>query len=79
MKKVLQVAITVAMSTILMTGCAVKNDDSLGEKVAKHTINSPLYVLVAGGVLIGGAVNGVGYVVGADKKSTVAEQKTEKN
>lgn len=78
MKKVLQAAITVAMSTMLMTGCAVKNDDNIGQKVAKHTVNSPLYALVAGGVLVGGAVNVIGYAIGADKKSTV-NQKTEKN
>lgn len=69
-KSVLKTAITVAMTTILMTGCSIKNDDSLGEKVAKHTINSPLYVLAVGGVLVGATVNGVANVTGANDKAS---------
>lgn len=68
--------ITILSITVLLSGCSIKNEDSTAEKALKHTVNSPLYVLVAGGVLIGGAVNGIGYIVGADKKATTEEVKT---
>ncbi len=58
MKKVINAAITVAMATMLMTGCAVKNEDSLGTKVAKHTMNSPLYVVAGTGLIIESTIRG---------------------
>ena len=66
-------SITTLAITALLTGCSVKNEDSTAEKVVKHTINSPLYVLVAGGVLVGGVVNGVANVTGANDKAVKEE------
>lgn len=63
-------SITSLAITALLTGCSVKNEDSTAEKVVKHTINSPLYVLVAGGV-----VNGVANVTGANDKAVKDEVK----
>ena len=54
MKKIITITTLVI---VLFSGCSVKNEDSTAEKVVKHTINSPLYVLVVGGVLVGGVVN----------------------
>jgi len=68
-------SITILAITALLSGCSIKNEDSTAEKALKHTVNSPLYVLVAGGVLVGGVVNGVGYIVGADKKASTEEVK----
>ena len=68
-------SITYLAIMALLTGCSVKNEDSTAEKVVKHTINSPLYVLVAGGVLVGGVVNGVANVTGANDKTVKEEVK----
>ena len=72
MKKIITITTLVI---VLFSGCSVKNEDSTAEKVVKHTINSPLYVLVVGGVLVGGVVNGVANVTGANDKAVKEEVK----
>ena len=72
MKKIITITTLVI---VLFSGCSVKNEDSTAEKVVKHTINSPLYVLIAGGVLVGGVVNGVANVTGANDKAVKEEVK----
>lgn len=67
--------ITILSITALLSGCSIKNEDSTAEKALKHTVNSPLYILVAGGVLVGGVVNVIGYTIGADKKASTEEVK----
>ena len=68
-------SITILTIIALLSGCSIKNDDSTAEKALKHTVNSPLYVLVAGGVLVGGVVNGVANVTGANDKAAKKEVK----
>ena len=72
MKKIITITTLVI---VLFSGCSVKNEDSTAEKVVKHTINSPLYVLVVGGVLVGGVVNGVANATGANDKAVKEEVK----
>ena len=72
MKKIITIT---TLLIVLFSGCSVKNEDSTAEKVVKHTINSPLYVLVVGGVLVGGVVNGVANVTGANDKAVKEEVK----
>lgn len=72
MKKIITI---ITLLIVLFSGCSVKNEDSTAEKVVKHTINSPLYVLVVGGVLVGGVVNGVANVTGANDNAVKEEVK----
>ena len=72
MKKIITIT---TLLIVLFSGCSVKNEDSTAEKVVKHTINSPLYVLVVGGVLVGGVVNGVANATGANDKAVKEEVK----
>ncbi len=50
MIKTLNLAIIVALG-LGLNGCAVKQTDSTGTKVLKHTVNAPAYVFVGAGAL----------------------------
>lgn len=64
----------------LITGCAVKQEDSLATKTMKHTANSPLYLGAIGTKAVEAAVLGILYVplkaASAVKEST--KQKKDK-
>lgn len=56
-------ATILVLVALLVSGCSVKDSDSGLTKVAKHTINAPMYAVLAvgaAGVMAGG---GVGYLV----------------
>lgn len=52
MKNLYKMTIITILASFLMTGCAVKDTDSILEKTLKHSANSPLYVLVGTGALV---------------------------
>ena len=58
MKTIKKLLIIVLLGAIF-NGCAVKNSDSLAVKTAKHTANSPLYVVAGVGMVATLAVQGV--------------------
>ena len=39
------------LNVLLMSGCTVKDDDAMSEKIAKHTINTPVYIFVGAGAI----------------------------
>ena len=45
MKTILKTILVAVSAAILTSGCAVKHNDSLPEKVIKHTVTAPLYAL----------------------------------
>jgi hypothetical protein len=44
MTTLLKTLTTLVLSTFLLTGCAIKQEDSLPMKTVKHTVNTPLYL-----------------------------------
>ncbi|MFA7092074.1 MAG: hypothetical protein WC149_09515 [Arcobacteraceae bacterium] len=44
MTTLLKTLTTLVLSTFLLTGCAIKKEDSLPMKTVKHAANTPLYV-----------------------------------
>lgn len=69
--KTKNIVIILAM-VFLLNGCAVKNEDSLGVKTAKHVVNSPLYVIMGVGVAttlaIQGTLIGGAKILGVESK-----------
>jgi len=61
--------IAIVASSVLFTGCAVKDTDTPAEKVGKHIANSPLYVAgaisAAGLLLLSPIIAPVGAVIDA--------------
>lgn len=58
---------------ITFSGCSIKSDDSIGMKALKHTINSPMYLVLG----IGAAASYTGGAVGKTV-SNITETSTEK-
>ena len=56
--------------------CSVKNEDSTAEKVAKHTVNSPLYIILGTGMLVETAVRGT--LIGGAKAMGAKDKRDEK-
>ena len=69
-------SITILSIIALLTGCSVKNEDSTAEKVAKHTVNSPLYIILGTGMLVETAVRGT--LVGGAKAMGAKHKRDEK-
>ncbi len=69
-------AITILAITALLTACSVKNEDSSAEKVAKHTVNSPLYIILGTGMLVETAVRGT--LIGGAKAMGAKDKSEEK-
>jgi len=81
--KTISKIITLALVSILTTGCAIKNTDSAAEKGIKHTLNAPGYVVLGVGALGTAAVmlpfiavgKGVQAVKGSDNTTQTVEVK----
>ena len=69
-------SITILSITALLTGCSVKSEDSTAEKVAKHTVNSPLCIILGTGMLVETAVRGT--LVGGAKAMGAKDKRDEK-
>ena len=69
-------SIAILSITALLTGCSVKNEDSTAEKVAKHTVNSPLYIILGTGMLVETAVRGT--LIGGAKAMGAKDKSDEK-
>ena len=69
-------SIAILSITALLTGCSVKNEDSTAEKVAKHTVNSPLCIILGTGMLVETAVRGT--LVGGAKAMGAKDKRDEK-
>ena len=69
-------SIAILSITALLTGCSVKNEDSTAEKVAKHTVNSPLYIILGTGMIVETAVRGT--LVGGAKAMGAKDKRDEK-
>ncbi len=69
-------SIAILLITALLSGCSVKNEDSTAEKVAKHTVNSPLYIILGTGMLVETAVRGT--LVGGAKAMGAKDKSNEK-
>ncbi len=81
MTTLLKTLTTLVLSTFLLTGCAIKQEDSLPMKMVKHTINVPIYagevaenalILVVASPIIAGALVKKGFETLVDSK----EEKT---
>ena len=70
-------SISILSITALLSGCSVKNEDSTAEKVAKHTVNSPLYIILGTGMLVETAVRGT--LIGGAKAMGAKDKSAEKN
>ena len=81
--KTISKIITLALVSILTTGCAIKNTDTAAEKGIKHTLNAPGYVVLGVGALGTAAVmlpfiavgKGVQAVKGSDNTTQTVEVK----
>lgn len=69
-------SISILSITALLTACSVKNEDSSAEKVAKHTVNSPLYIILGTGMLVETAVRGT--LIGGAKAMGAKDKSEEK-
>ena len=69
-------SIAILSITALLSGCSVKNEDSTAEKVAKHTVNSPLYIILGTGMLVETAVRGT--LIGGAKAMGAKDKSDEK-
>lgn len=49
--KTIKKIITLALVSMLTTGCAIKDTDTAAERGIKHTINAPGYVVLGVGAL----------------------------
>jgi len=47
--KVRLALLTIFISSFILTGCSIKENDTTPQKVLKHTVNTPLYVVIAVG------------------------------
>ncbi len=54
--KILKIILVAVSAAILTSGCAVKHNDSVAEKTLKHTLNSPLYLILGAGAVATKAV-----------------------
>ena len=72
MKKLKFIAVIICMTT-LISGCAVKQEDSTPTKVLKHTANTPAYVIAGVGMAatlaVQGTLIGAGKLLGAGKSN----------
>ncbi len=81
--KTISKMITLALVSILTTGCAIKNTDTAAEKGIKHTLNAPGYVVLGVGALGTAAImlpfiavgKGVQAVKGSDNTTQTVEVK----
>lgn len=81
--KTISKIITLALVSILTTGCAIKDTDTAAEKGIKHTLNAPGYVVLGVGALGTAAVmlpfiavgKGVQAVKGSDNTTQTVEVK----
>lgn len=81
--KTISKIITLALVSILTTGCAIKNTDTAAEKGIKHTLNAPGYVVLGVGALGTAAImlpfiavgKGVQAVKGSDNTTQTVEVK----
>lgn len=77
--------LSIALVAIITTGCAVKDTDSLAMKTAKHTANSPFYVVAGVGMAatlaLQGTLIGTAKLLGAksskEKEAELALEKQE--
>jgi len=85
MTTLLKTLTTLVLSTFLLTGCAIKQEDSLPMKTVKHTVNAPIYagevaenalLLVLVSPIIAGALVKKGFDTLVDSKEE--KTKTEK-
>jgi hypothetical protein len=69
--------IGVIVSTLfLTTGCTVKQTDTQATKVAKHTVNAPLYLVIGVGAVGTAAFSLAGAAIAYPVKLTIDEIKS---
>ena len=81
--KTISKIITLALVSILTTGCAIKDTDTAAERGIKHTLNAPGYVVLGVGAIGTAAVmlpfiavgKGVQAVKGSDNTTQTVEVK----
>lgn len=67
---------TIIFLLLFTTGCSVKQDDTTVERVAKHTVNAPLYVVIGVGAVGIAAFTLTGAAIAYPIKLTVDEFKS---
>lgn len=49
--KIKTLAFLLSYNIFFLTGCTIKDDDAMSEKIAKHTINTPVYIVIGVGFI----------------------------
>lgn len=49
--KIKTLAFLLSYNIFFLTGCTIKDDDAMSEKIAKHTINTPVYIVIGAGAI----------------------------
>lgn len=49
MSKRISIFVSSMIYSLILTGCAIKDDDTTSEKFIKHTVNAPAYVIMGAG------------------------------
>ncbi|OHE15164.1 MAG: hypothetical protein A2525_08160 [Sulfurimonas sp. RIFOXYD12_FULL_36_11] len=49
--KIITLAFLLACNIFFLTGCTIKDDDAMSEKIVKHTINTPVYIVIGAGFI----------------------------
>lgn len=71
--------VIILFTAFVLQGCSVKQTDSTGLKVAKHTANTPLYAVIAVGAVGTAAFTLAGAMVGAPIKGAVKGKNLDQN